>query len=70
MSSYGQLQSLVGFILPEDILDNSNNLNIKHLEEEFYIHLDEQLILPMGYSAATISSNGFSPESQVHPPNS
>lgn len=66
MSSYDQLQALVRFILPEDILDNFDIVGIKQLGEEIHIHLDEQLILPMGYSTETISSNGFSPESQVH----
>ncbi|HTN68749.1 MAG TPA: hypothetical protein VLZ33_04725, partial [Dysgonamonadaceae bacterium] len=62
MSSYDQLQALVRFILPEDILDNFDIVGIKQLGEEIHIHLDEQLILPMGYSTETISSNGFSPE--------
>lgn len=66
MSSYDQLQTLARFILPEDILDNFDIVNIEQLGEELHIHLDEQLILPTGYSTETVSSNGFSPESQIH----
>lgn len=66
MSSYDQLQTLARFILPEDILDNFDIVCIKQLGEELHIHLDEQLILPTGYSTETVSSNGFSPESQIH----
>jgi hypothetical protein len=66
MSSYDQLQTLARFILPEDILDNFDIVGIEQLGEELHIHLDEQLILPTGYSTETVSSNGFSPESQIH----
>ncbi|HUH51547.1 MAG TPA: hypothetical protein VLZ11_05580 [Flavobacterium sp.] len=66
MSTYDQLQALARFILPEDILDNFDIVGIEQLGEELHIHLDEQLIVPTGYSADTVSSNGFSPESQIH----
>ena len=66
MSSYDQLQSLARFILPEDILDNFDIIGIEQLGEVLHIRLDEQPILPEGYSAESISSNGFLPESQVY----
>ena len=66
MSSYDQLQTLARFILPEDILDNFDIVSVEQLGEELHIYLDEQLILPTGYSTETASSNGFSPESQIH----
>ena len=52
--------------MPEDILDNFDIVSIEQLGEELHFHLDEQLTLPAGYSADTVSSNGFSPESQIH----
>ena len=65
MCSYDQLQTLARFILPEDILENFDITRIDQLGEELHIHLDEQPILPEGYKAETISSNGFLPESQA-----
>ncbi len=66
MSSFDQLQALARFILPEDILENFDIVDIEQLGEELHIHLDEQLILPTGYSIDTISSNGFTPQSLIH----
>ena len=66
MSSYDQLQSLARFILPEDILENFDIIGIQQLGDALHIRLDEQVLLPEGYSAESISSNGFFPESQVY----
>ena len=66
MSSYDQLQVLARFILPEDIIDNFDIVSIEQLGEVLHISLDEQAILPTGYSDKSISSNGFSPESEVY----
>ena len=66
MSSYDQLQSLARFILPEDILENFDIIGIQQLGDALHIRLDEQVLLPEGYSAESISSNGFLPESQVY----
>ena len=66
MSSYDQLQVLARFILPEDIIDNFDIVSIEQHGEVLHIFLDEQPILPIGYTAKSISSNGFSPESEVY----
>jgi len=66
MSSYDQLQVLARFILPEDIIDNFDIVSIEQQGEVLHICLDEQQILPIGYTAKSISSNGFCPESEVY----
>jgi transposase len=66
MSSYEHLQTLVRYILPEEIIDNFDIVGIEDKSGVLHIRLDEQPLPPAGYLPDTISPNGFFPSSSVH----
>jgi len=66
MSSYEHLHVLARYILPEEIIDNFDIVGIEEKSSVLHIQLDEQAILPTGYTSDTISSNGFFPSSSVY----
>jgi hypothetical protein len=66
MSSYEHLQALAGFILPEEIIDNFDIVGIEEKSGVLHIRLDEQDILPAGYTLDKMSPNGFFPSSSVY----
>lgn len=66
MSSYEHLQALARFILPEEIIDNFDIVGIEEKSGVLHIRLDEQAVLPSGYTADTISPNGFFPSCRVY----
>jgi len=66
MSSYEHLQSLARFILPEEIIDNFDIVGIEEKSGVLHIRLDEQAVLPSGYTSEILSPNGFFPSSRVY----
>lgn len=66
MSTYEQLQALARVILPEEIIENFDIVDIEEKAGVVHILLDEQAIPPEGYSGARLSSNGFFPSSRVY----
>ena len=66
MSSYEHLQTLAGFILPEEIIENFDIVGIEEKSGVLHIRLDEQAVLPVGYTTDTVSPNGFFPSSTVY----
>jgi hypothetical protein len=65
MSSCEHLQALAGFILPEEITDNFDITGIEEKSGALHIRLDEQAILPLGYTLNRVSPNGFFPSASV-----
>jgi hypothetical protein len=65
MSSCEHLQALARFILPEEITDNLDIAGIEEKSGVLHIRLDEQAILPAGYTLDKMSPNGFFPSSSV-----
>ncbi|NLZ72654.1 MAG: transposase [Bacteroidales bacterium] len=65
MSSYEQLHALARIILPEEIIDNFDIVDIEEKSEVLHILLDEQAVYPEGYTEDTISPNGFLPSSSI-----
>lgn len=65
MSSYEQLQFLARFILPTEIIDNFDIVEIKEESKVLHIHLDEQELPPEGYTKETVTPNGFFPSASV-----
>ena len=66
MSTYEQLDALARYILPKEILEDSDIVGIEEKSGVLHIHLDEQPNLPSGYTADTVSPNGFFPSSCVY----
>lgn len=66
MSSYEHLEALARFILPEEIIDNFDIVGIEEKSGVLHIRLDEQAVLPSGYTSETLSPNGFFPSSRVY----
>jgi hypothetical protein len=66
MSSYEHLQALVSFILPEETIDNFDIVGIEEKSGVLHIRLDEQAILPLGYTLGKVFPNGFFPSSSVY----
>jgi hypothetical protein len=57
---------LASFILPEEIIDNFDIVEIEEKSGVLHIRLDEQAILPLGYTSDKVSPNGFFPTSSVY----
>jgi hypothetical protein len=66
MSSYEYFQVLARYILPEEIIDNFDIVDIEEKTSVLHIRLDEQPVLPAGYTAERVSPNGFFPSSSVY----
>ena len=66
MFTYEQLQALARVILPEEIIENFDIVDIEEKAGVVHILLDEQAIPPEGYSMERLSPNGFFPSSRVY----
>jgi len=59
------LDSLVRLILPEGILDYFEVTNIHQDQQEIWLYLEEQNIIPKEYEKDKLISKGFLPESSI-----
>ena len=59
------LEELVKYVLPEEVVDYFELLNIQTEEEVLHLYLDEKDIIPKEYAHLELSSNGFYQESVI-----
>jgi hypothetical protein len=59
------LQELVKYVLPKEVIDYFELLDIKTDEEVLHIYLEESNIVPAEYEQTALSSNGFYQESII-----
>jgi len=64
-SNNKHFDSLIRLLLPPEIFEYFEIIQIDLLETEVHVHLDEINIKPSGYENEKLSSKGFHPESMV-----
>ena len=62
MSSIDSLRTLVSFILPLEINDYFDIVDVQCSNNDLHIFLDEQAQVPFQYESWEVKANGFFPE--------
>jgi hypothetical protein len=59
------LQELIKYVLPKEVIDYFELLDVKTANEELHLYLDELNIVSGEYEQISLSSNGFYEESLI-----
>jgi hypothetical protein len=59
------IQELIKYVLPHEVIDYFELIDIKIEEEALHLYLDELNIVPKVYEQLSLSSNGFYEESLI-----
>jgi len=59
------LKELLRYVLPQEIVDTFDLVNIQECEETLHLYLDECEIVPEEYKELTLSPNGFYESSTI-----
>jgi hypothetical protein len=59
------LEELIKYVLPKEVANYFELLDIKTNGEELHLYLDELNIVPLEYEQISLSSNGFYEESLI-----
>jgi len=58
-------KALIRLLLPEELLEYFDIVDIKVIEKEVHVYLDEEAIKPEGYELVKLISKGFHPENTI-----
>lgn len=59
LSDNDHFNTLIKFILPQEIFDYFEIIDIQVIDNEIHVHLDELDIRPEGFEKENLTSNGF-----------
>jgi hypothetical protein len=65
LSDNEHFNTLIRFILPKEIFDYFEIIDIQIIENEVHVHLDELDIKPEGFEKEKLTSKGFHPEAII-----
>ena len=65
MTNESPLKELMRYVLPKELIDYFELINLQESEEVLHLYLDERNVIPEEYKDKTLSSNGFYEESQI-----
>ncbi|WDF67141.1 transposase [Sphingobacterium oryzagri] len=58
-------RKLLALLMPEGLLDYFDIMDVRQVNKELHIHLEEKNLVPAGYQDSKLASKGFMPVSQI-----
>ena len=65
MTNESALKALIGYVLPKEIVDYFELVQLQEIESVLHLYLEECNVIPEEYKGETLFSNGFYEESQI-----